>query len=191
LLISDPFRDDAEFDLAPLPEVAVSLLVEAGAPPRLAAHLRLVHDVAGKLIDTVTSIWPQLEVDREALLFGAATHDIGKAMHPNELYQPGSDHEIAGRRFLLERGIADRLARFAETHAAWKTTDNCSLEDLFVGLADTCWKGKRSERLEDMLCSAILAQTSGDRWTIFAALDELLQALTVDGDRRLAWQSQY
>ena len=47
------------------------------------------------------------------MLFGAATHDIGKTMHVAELSAPGSEHEEAGRQLLLAHGISPELARFA------------------------------------------------------------------------------
>jgi hypothetical protein len=107
------------------------------------------------------------------------------------LHQPGTKHEIDGRRLLVNHGVEERLARFAETHSTWKRDTNCTLEDLLVALADTCWKGVRSEKLEDMVCQWILAQVQAERWEVFAALDAAINDLAADGDRRLAWQSQY
>jgi putative nucleotidyltransferase with HDIG domain len=190
--MNNPFSDDAVgFDLVTLPENAAVLLVEAKAPARLVAHLRLVHDVALRLLDAILQVWPTLWVDREAVLFGAATHDIGKALHPDELYQPGAKHEIDGHRLLVKHGVEERLARFAETHSTWRRDNNSTLEDLLVALADTCWKGRRSEKLEDMVCQQILAQVQAEQWEVFAALDAAIDDLAADGDRRLAWQSQY
>jgi len=167
--MSDAFRDNADFDLGPLPERAATLLIEVSATARLVAHLRLVHDVAVRLLEAVSRAWPELQFDREAVLFGAATHDIGKALHPEELYQPGTAHEVDGRRLLLDCGIEDRLARFAETHAKWKHSSDCTFEDLLVGLADTCWKGRRSEGLDDLVCQQILNQIHGEWWEVFDA----------------------
>jgi hypothetical protein len=190
--MNNPFSDDAGgFDLVTLPENAAVLLVEAKAPARLVAHLRLVHDVALRLLDAMAQVWPMLRVDREAVLFGAATHDIGKALHPDELYRPGTKHEIDGRHLLVNHGVEERLARFAETHSTWKRDNNCTFEDLPVALADTCWKGMRSEKLEDMVCQLILAQVQTELWEVFAALDTAINDLAADGDQRLAWQSQY
>ncbi len=92
---------------------------------------------------------------------------------------------------LVARGIGDRYARFAETHAMWKHADSCTFEDLLVALADTCWKGKRAERLEELVCSHLLTRVSGERWEVFAALDGIVEALAAHADRRLAWQSRY
>lgn len=78
---------------------------------------------------------PPLAFDRDAVLFGAATHDIGKTVHPGELSGPGSAHEEAGRQLLLDCGISPELARFAATHASW-TRPGTRTEDLMVSMAD-------------------------------------------------------
>jgi len=62
--------------LRELPVEAARLLDVLHAPPRLAAHLRLVHDVAAALTVALERRYPDLAFDRVAVLFGAATHDI-------------------------------------------------------------------------------------------------------------------
>ena len=47
------------------------------------------------------------------MLFGAATHDVGKVLQPSELSGPGSAHEPAGHALLLAHGVPERLARIA------------------------------------------------------------------------------
>ena len=49
---------------------------------------------------TFLARWPVLSVDHEAVLYGAATHDIGKVLHPNELDGPGNEHEKDGPALL-------------------------------------------------------------------------------------------
>jgi hypothetical protein len=110
--------DSGEPPILELPAAAARLLVTLGAPPRLAAHLRAVHDVAHHLTAWLGGHHPGLRFDRDAVLFGAATHDIGKAVHTAELSGPGSEHEKAGQQVLLEAGIDPRLARVAATHAS-------------------------------------------------------------------------
>jgi hypothetical protein len=66
-----------------------------------------------------TATWPQLSFDADAVSYGAATHDVGKALYPNELTGPGNQHESAGYRLLLDHGAPERRARFARTHARW------------------------------------------------------------------------
>lgn len=94
----------------PLPALVEPLLSGLHAPPRLVAHLLLVHDVACELVAWVSRHHPSVALDPEAVLFGAATHDIGKVLHPNELSGPGSAHEPAGYALLRERGVSERLA---------------------------------------------------------------------------------
>jgi hypothetical protein len=84
--------------LRPLPAVVVRLLVEVAAPARLGAHLRAVHDVACQFLERSEQAWPGLIDDPDAVRFGAASHDIGKVLHPHELSGPGSLHEQAGSR---------------------------------------------------------------------------------------------
>lgn len=183
-------NDSAELPLVPLPDHVVELLQSLDCPPRLAAHLRLVHDVAWQLVDWVERRHPDLEFDRQAALFGAATHDIGKAVHVAELSGPGSTHEPAGRDLLLQHGFGDTLARFAATHASWTDAD-ATFEDLLVSLADKIWKNKRLPELEDLVV-AHLAQASGrSPWEEFAALDELLARIGDAADQRLTFQASY
>jgi len=184
-----PF-DDA-LSLCPLPEQVKAILQENSAPPRLVAHLTLVHDVAFKLVAVLQDCFPQLVLDRDSVLFGAATHDIGKALHPGELTAPGNKHELAGTALLRNLGLSNELARFARTHAAWSTDKTLALEDYLVALADTCWKGKRVAELDDLVATRIAATINKERWEVFLMLDDILQGLTGDADRRLAWQSQF
>ncbi|WP_431962932.1 hypothetical protein [Actinacidiphila sp. bgisy160] len=94
--------------------------------------------------------------------FGAATHDIGKALHVAELSAPGSAHERAGRAQLLAQGVTPRLARFAATHGSW-TDAAVTMEDLLVSVADKVWKGKRVTELED-LASTTWPGRVGGQW---------------------------
>ena len=139
--------------LRPLPAVAAELLLDLAAPPRLAAHLRLVHDVAWSLTDALGRRRPALDFDTTAVLFGAATHDIGKVVHVAELTGPGAAHEAAGEELLLRYGVPAHLARFAASHGSW-TSPDVSLDDLLVSLADQIWKGNRVPRLEHRVIEA-------------------------------------
>ncbi|WP_433375129.1 HD domain-containing protein [Dactylosporangium sp. CA-152071] len=170
-------------DLRPLPAEVAALLRRVGAPPRLAAHLRLVHDVAAQLLDWLAAHAPGLVVDRAAVLFGAATHDIGKTLHPEELAGPGSAHEAAGARMLEEFGD---LARFAANHARWDRPD-ATPEELLVTLADKVWKGKRVDDLERRVAGLL----PGEPWEAFMALDDELTRIADTADERLAFQNAY
>jgi hypothetical protein len=176
--------------LRPLPPDVAELLTALDCPPRLAAHLRAVHDVAHTLVDWTARRLPDGALDREAVLFGAATHDVGKTLHRAELSGPGSAHEEAGRALLLDRGVDPALARFAATHASW-TAPGVGLEDLLVSLADKAWKGKRVAELEDLVVARLAEATGGEVWEEFAALDDLLTAIGEDADRRLAFQGAF
>ncbi|MER7513013.1 HD domain-containing protein [Streptomyces lavendulae] len=180
----------AEPSLRPLPPVVAELLRSLAAPPRLAAHLRAVHDVAVELADWVTDRYPDLAVDRDAVLIGAATHDVGKTLHPEELAGPGSAHEAAGRDLLLEHGFAPNLARFAATHASWDGPE-VTIEDLLVSTADKVWKDKRVPDLEDRLVQALAASTGREPWEEYLALEDLLTRLGADAAHRLTFQAAF
>jgi hypothetical protein len=176
--------------LRPLPSEAVRLLAEVGALPRLVAHLRAVHDVAAQLVDRLADSCPRLPVDREAVLFGAATHDIGKALHPGELSGPGARHEEAGRELLLAHGVSAERARFAATHASW-TAPGVTVDDLLVSLADKVWKNKRVTDLEDLVVAQLARAGGRPVWQEFLDLDEFLTAVGEGADLRLAWQATH
>lgn len=179
-----------ESGLLPLPDRAASLLREMRAPPRLAAHLRAVHDVASRLLDWLGQEYPNVTADRDAVLFGAATHDIGKTVHPGELSGPGSTHEQAGYQLLLDHGVAETMARFARTHAAW-TGPNITIEDLLVSLADKIWKAKRVPDLEQLVLDRLAAAAGQQPWEAFLALDTVLTRLAENADYRLAFQNSH
>ncbi|WP_374772417.1 HD domain-containing protein [Streptomyces sp. NBC_01310] len=176
--------------LRPLPPAVTALLRTLAAPPRLAAHLRLVHDVAHELADWLAGHCPALAFDREAVLFGAATHDIGKAVHTAELSGPGSAHEPAGRELLLAHGFTEDRARFAATHAAWDD-DGVSVEELLVSVADKVWKGKRVQDLEDLLVDRLAAAAGTERWAAYLELDGVLGRIAEGADGRLGFQAAF
>jgi hypothetical protein len=182
--------DTHEPPLRPLPARVAGLLQRAAAPPRLVAHLRAVHDVAAQLLEWLGGHCPTSAVDREAVLFGAATHDIGKALHPAELSGPGSLHEEAGRELLLGYGVPAGLARFAGNHARWGGQD-AGFEDLLVSLADKIWKNKRVPELEDLVVAELARCSGRDRWEEFLHLDEALTRIGDGADGRLDYQARY
>ncbi len=175
-------------ELRTLPETVVELLDKADAPLRLVAHLRAVHEVACELVASFHASWPSVVFKADEVRFGAATHDIGKARHRNELDGPGSMHEEAGQRFLLETGVSPQLAPFAAQHAKWDAAD---IECQLVELADKAWKGKRQKDLEDLLIDEISRCSRQERWEAFMQLDDLLVRITAASDARLAFQNQY
>lgn len=128
----------SDFGLATLPDAAVQLLVDCGAPPsRLVAHLALVHDVACRLLDGLKAKLELVELDIEAVRFGAATHDIGKSIQRSELSGPGKVHEQLGQDHMSQWGIEARLSRFAVTHGLEPLNPSLDLGDMLVMLADS------------------------------------------------------
>ena len=178
-----------EIEIRPLPAIASRLCTDLKASKRLAAHLALVHDAAVQVCDTIDAAWPGLPYDREAVLVGAATHDLGKVLHPRELTGPGSCHERDGPRLLLENGCKPEHARFAGTHGHASDAHDATLEDLLVALADGAWKGARLERLETRISEGLAALAGVDTWETFAVLDATLERIGRDADARLAWQA--
>jgi hypothetical protein len=174
----------------PLPAAASALLVDLDAPPRLGAHLRLVHDVAVQLTGEIALRWPGVGLDDAAVHFGAATHDIGKVRHPGELTGPGSAHERAGYELLLAHGVAEPWARFARTHAAWDGPD-IGPADLVVSLADKVWKGRRQTDLEQRFLDVLAAATGAEPWEAFLELDDVLGRLAEGAPERLAEQARH
>ncbi|MFF3091904.1 HD domain-containing protein [Streptomyces nojiriensis] len=192
--LSDPLSQalyaPADPPLRPLPASVVDLLRSLDAPPRLAAHLRAVHDVAAELVEWLDRRHPGITVDRAAVLFGAATHDIGKTVHTAELTGPGSTHEEAGRELLSAHGFGPDLARFAGTHASW-TAPGTTLEDLLVSTADKVWKNKRLQELEDLVIAHLARATGGQHWEEYLAFDDLLTRIGDGADGRLAFQATF
>ncbi|MFJ6479408.1 MULTISPECIES: phosphohydrolase [unclassified Streptomyces] len=192
--LSDPLSQalyaPADPPLRPLPSPVVDLLRSLGAPPRLAAHLRAVHDVAVELVEWTERRHPRIALDRAAVLFGAATHDIGKTVHTTELSGPGSVHEEAGRVLLLAHGFGPDLARYAGTHASW-TAPGTTLEDLLVSTADKVWKNKRVQELEDLVITRLAQATGGQHWEEYLAFDDLLTRIGEGADGRLAFQASF
>jgi hypothetical protein len=160
------------------------------APPRLIAHLTLVHDVASRLVAAIQNVFPTLEFDADSVIFGAATHDIGKVTCPEELVGPGKSHEEKGADLLRNFGISEQRARFTATHARWNNS-GVQIDDLLVALADNCWKGKRVPELEEKIVVTIADATGKAHWEVFAALDNIVHDLAADADTRLAWQAQF
>ncbi|MFF1681887.1 HD domain-containing protein [Streptomyces sp. NPDC058256] len=189
-LLLRALHDAGNPPLRPLPDRVAELLRKLDAPPRLAAHLRAVHDVAHWLVEWLEERQPALRFDRDAVLFGAATHDIGKTAHVGELSGPGSAHEEAGRALLLAQGVSAELARFAGTHAAWTGAD-IGIEDLLVSVADKIWKNKRVQELEDLVVARLAEASGRTRWEEFLAFDDVLGVLGDGADQRLAFQAAY
>lgn len=178
-----------EFGIIALPLYVQQLLNDANASSRLQAHLTLVYTVAGNILHAVNEQWPTLSIDEHAVLFGAATHDIGKSRQTAELYAEGSNHEAIGEQLLREYNVEPHLARFARTHGDWTPADR-TLEDLLVTLADKAWKGQRITELEERIAESIAVALCCDKWEAFMELDNILADIVLDADKRLHWQNE-
>ena len=172
-----------------LPTGVEDLLDRLQSPPRLVAHLTLVHDVAVRIVDFLDR-WPGLPLQRDEVLFGAATHDIGKTVHVDELDGPGHRHEAAGRELLHARGYDARLARFAISHAD-RRSDDRDLEDLLVALADKVWKGKREADLEERVAQQIAKAIRLELWDVLLPLQDSLDEIAAASPLRLEWQQRF
>lgn len=159
---------------------ALGVLSGLGASPWLVRHHELVLEAAMLLLAGLKGV----RIDRGAVLIGAALHDAGKIVHPEEQAAPGHLHEEAGRELLLSHGVPGELARFCVTHAAWEHSE--ALEDLLVALADKLWKGKREPALEQRVVDRIATLTGEEPWAAFDRIDALCDAIAADGDDRLA-----
>ncbi|MEM9860388.1 MAG: phosphohydrolase [Myxococcota bacterium] len=175
--------------LAAVPSAVYELFRHAKAPARLVAHLHLVHDVATLLTAGCHSVASAF--DERAIAFGAATHDIGKALHPNELRASGSQHETSGERWLIEQGCEPQLARFARTHGLHASDASLMIEDLFVIAADKLWKGKRVVEVEERLVRELAKCTDAEFWDLWSQLSALFDDVADGADRRLQWQSEF
>lgn len=178
-------------EMRPLPPQVVDLLRSQDASPRLLAHLLMVHDVAARLTDEMHRVWPRLQFDADAVQIGAATHDIGKVLYPEEVIGPGDEHAAAGERILLQQGFSPAHARFARTHVTWPHDAAPPLEDLLVALADELWRGERDEALEAILTERIATAVQDTQWAVFMDLDDIATELAHAGPTRVNWLAQF
>jgi hypothetical protein len=173
--------------LPPLPADAARLCEELAAPPLLVRHLTLVHAAAAELLDGLAAMFPGLDLDRDAILFGSATHDLAKTLHQHELTGPGHQHESDGPALLEQHGVPRRIARLARTHGRWRDVDD--LETLIVALADSIWCGRRVEELESKFTTTLAATLGEEPWQVWAKLDAVCEEIAEKGEERLAWQA--
>ena len=174
-------------NLLSLPNEAEVVFRKLPIPPRLYAHSLLVHDVANKLLEEINRTWGSLNINKNLVLFGAATHDIGKTIYTNELSEAGHKHEQAGLQLLLSLGISEEKSKFAASHSSWSA--NSTLEELLVSLADKIWKGNRVHDLEDLLIERISTETKTECWEVFSLLDSIIDDIAKDADKRLSFQN--
>lgn len=161
---------------------AYQLLNRLGASDRLLAHALLVTEVAEMIVAYVQE--RGFELDSDLIYLGAAVHDAGKIIHPNELNEPGNNHEPAGQKLLLEHGVQENVARCCMSHARYNEMEVC-IEELVVALADKLWKGKRVPELEEMIITIVTRSLGKDQWDLFSELDICFEKIAAQGDWRL------
>jgi len=164
------------------PEEAFDVLKQIQAPPRLVRHAELVLEAGEALIVFLEEL--DVAFDRELIRVGIILHDAGKTLHPEELTGSGSEHEEAGERILLERGIDPAIARCCRSHARWFEMD-CTLEELVVALADKLWKGKRDSDLELTAADRLAHALGVARWDVFLHADSVFEVIAAGGPERL------
>ena len=170
--------------LIELPEIINTLLEEFEAPKRLKRHLQLVTKVADTITKEVTIHFQNLIINKNEVIFGAASHDIGKLLIQKELFEKGKKHEQAGFDFLIQHGFSKDLARFTKTHGQ-KDFNDLPLEDLLVILSDKIWKGKRVNELEEIIVDNISKKTQIEYWKIFTKMDNIISSISQTSEARL------
>jgi hypothetical protein len=161
---------------------AYVFLKELGASSKLIIHVKLVAEASELLIAKLRLL--DIGFDISFVRLGVAFHDAGKILHPEELQIKGINHEAAGEQLLLANGIDAELARCCRSHGQWQNME-CTLEELLVALADTLWKGKRSQDLENLVVKRLSKQYSRDYWELFMEMDACFEKIAEDGYSRL------
>ncbi len=170
-----------------LPKEIRDLLEQFDAPQILIKHLTIVNSTAFYIVKKLKTEWLNLVLNEKEILFGASTHDIGKAIITDELYKKGKKHESEGFKILKELGYNDQESRFTITHGNWENSD-LKIEDLIVCLSDKIWKGKRINELEERITNKIAELTKTDFWDVSMKLELILEKIAIGSDDRLAWQ---
>jgi HD domain len=162
---------------------AYEFLQELDAPPHLIQHVKLVGEAGEILISQFQHL--NLSFDPEWIRLGIVFHDTGKILYPVELIEHGNQHEAAGEKFLLDRGIDPKIARCCRSHGQWNLID-CHFEELVIALSDCLWKGKRNAELKHRTISKAAQILQQDYWDIFVKLDDRFEEIARGGDLRLS-----
>ncbi len=170
-----------------LPSDIQRILDDLHCPALLVRHLILVYNVGLLLTKKIQLEFPNVTLLEEEIVFGTATHDIGKISFKKELSEKGKQHEQAGFETLIAYGINEKMARFTKTHGNWEQ-ENIKIEDLIVALADKIWKGKRIDSLEEKLIKEISTGINSEYWTVYSKMDSIISEICLGADARLNWQ---
>ena len=160
---------------------AYELLKALGAPARLVRHGQLVGQAADQILRALRSLG--VACDECVVELGAALHDAGKILKPEELSEPGSLHEEAGEALLLAHGVQPEVARCCASHGEW-SAPGVSFEERVIALADKLWKGKREAALELNIIDEVARRLETSRWDVFDQLDSAFEGIA---SRGAAW----
>lgn len=163
-------------------EHAIKWLIDHGAPPRLVLHGQIVGDVAEQLSQGFFDLGVQH--DGPLAVSGAALHDAGKLVYPEELDGPGSQHELAGKLLLLSKDMPAEVAEMCVAHARW--SHESTIEQLIVALADHLWRGRRTADLESLLIQKAAVQLRVQPWEVCLQIEPILDSIASDATGRLA-----
>ena len=177
--------------LRALPVLAERLLRSVVAPPPLVAEALVVHDLAARMLQLLAARYSGLGVDREALLFGAATYHVGKALHTEELDSAGIRHRSDGRSLLMAKGVAPDWARFAAEHGAAEASASADVELLMVAAAIALFRQRRDRMLEQRLAGVIAARQGLGLWEVLECLEQIFEELELVVPRFRSWAERF
>lgn len=162
-------------------EDALSLLNALGASASLIQHAKIVSEVAAQVLACLDLSVDQIQ--HSVVLIGAMLHDVGKVKYPEELRQPGHQHELAGQQMLMALSIPEQIAEICVTHAGWQLAK--STEALVVALADKLWKGSRVPDLEDRIIRQLAEIKQQEFWSLYLTVEPCFDQIAEDAPTRL------
>lgn len=166
----------------PEPDECLRLVFELSSSAWLLRHHELVLEAARQLRARLHN--HVVDVDWRLVECGAAIHDVGKALHPEEMRGPGHQHEVAGQQLLIAHGFPLSIATMCTAHAEW-TAPERQLEELLVALADKVWKGVRLAELEESVARAISARSGVEYWSAWQIVDGACEEVAAAAESRL------
>ncbi|HEY8614247.1 MAG TPA: HD domain-containing protein [Roseomonas sp.] len=116
-----------------------------------AAHLRGVTRIALSVADEFASMDPDVRIDRDLVIAGGLTHDVGKAWEfdpanrarwtndPSAAGLPSLRHPVYGAHLCIAAGLPEEIAHIALAHSFEGEHLIRSLECLIVQRADHLW----------------------------------------------------
>lgn len=151
-------------------------------PPCLVRHHEVVQETAEILLAYIKKIWPGVVVDREAVLVGASSHDLGKAIFHEEMFVEGLYHVSHGPKILQEAGMPEEYCRFARTH--YYVEESTGVEDVIVALANKSWNGHRHSEYEAELLRRM--KVTGEQAR--SSLEKVMRSVVANGAARIVYQ---